>query len=95
MFTLAANATDLDIRDDEKSNGGGDSSGDDAENITNQRDNDKEELDPYRLENFLLDDSDDEQTENYSGADGALAQLIKMKTEARRSIWMAKEKSYL
>ena len=39
MFTLAANATDLDIRDDEKSNGGGDSSDDDTENSTNQRDN--------------------------------------------------------
>ena len=30
----------LDLSDDEKSNGGGDSSDGDAENITNQRDND-------------------------------------------------------
>ena len=77
MFTLAANATDLDIGDDENINGGGDSSDDDAENSTNQRDNDEEELGPYRLEKLLLDDRNDELTEHHTGADGAPAQLIK------------------
>ena len=42
MFTLTDNAADLDISDDEKSNGGGDSSDHDVENRTNQRDNDEE-----------------------------------------------------
>ena len=79
MFTSTENATDLDLGDDEKSNGGGDSSDDDAGNIINQRDNDEEELDPYRLENLLLDDSDDELTEHHADADGELAQIIKMK----------------
>ena len=39
MFTLAANVTDLDLSDDEKINGGGDISDDDAENSTYHRDN--------------------------------------------------------
>ena len=80
--------TDLDIRDDEKSNGGGDSSDFDAENSTNKRDNDKEEIDPYIHENLLLDDSDDEPTEHHDGADEALAQLINMNQEERRSLRM-------
>ena len=92
---MAANATDLDLSDDEKSNVGGDSSDDDAENSTNQRYNDEEELDPYRLEKLLLDDSYDELTEHHAGADGALAQIIKTNQEARKSVRMAKEKAYL
>ena len=95
MFTLADNATGLDISDDEKIHGGGDSSDDDAENRTNQRDNNEEELEPYRLEKLLLDDSDDELTEHHTGADGAPAQLINMKQEARKYVWMANEKAYL
>jgi len=95
VFTSAANAADLDLSDDEKSSGDGDNSDDDGENITNQSDNDEEELDPSRLENLLLDDSDDELTEHHAGADGALVQLIKMKQETRKSVRMAKEKAYL
>ena len=53
MFTSADNATDLDISDDENINSGGDTSGYDDKNCTNQRDNDEEELDPYRLEKFF------------------------------------------
>ena len=59
------------------------------------RNNDKEELYPYILENLLLDDSDDELTEHHAGADGSLAQLIKIKQETRKYVWMAKEKAYL
>ena len=95
MFNSAANATDLDLGDYEKSNVGGDISDNDAENSTNQRYNDAEELDPYRLENLLLDDRNDELTENHTGADGALAQIIKTNQEARKSVRMAKEKAYL
>ena len=62
MFTLASNTTDLDLGDDENSNGGSDSSDDDAENSTNQRDNYEEELDPYILENVLLYYSGDDLT---------------------------------
>ena len=79
MFTSAANAADLDLSDDEKSNGGGDSSDDDAEKNTNQSDNYEEGLEPSRLENLLLYDSDDELSEHHTGADRALAQLINMK----------------
>ena len=42
VFTSAANAADLDLSDDEKSNVGGDSSDDYTENSTNQKDNDEE-----------------------------------------------------
>ena len=45
---------DLDLSDDEKSNGGGDRKYDDDGNSINQRDNYKEELDPSRLENFQI-----------------------------------------
>ena len=93
MFTSEANTTDLDLIDDEKSNGGGDSSEDDDENSTNHRDNDEEELDPYRLENLLLDDSNDELTEHHTGADEALFQIIKMEQEARKSARMSKEEA--
>ena len=85
---MAANADDLDLSDDEKSNVGGDSSYDDDGNRNNQRYNDEEELDPSRLENFLLDYSDDDLTEHHAGSDGEFAQLINMNTESRKSSWM-------
>ena len=69
---MVANSSDLDIRNYEKSNDGGDSSDDDAENSTNYRDNAEGELDPYILENLLLDDSDDDLTEHHAGADGEI-----------------------
>ena len=81
---------DLDLSNDKNSNGGGNSSDDNAENSTNQRDNDEEELDPSILENLLLDDSYAELTEHHAGADGALAQLINMKQESNKSVWMAR-----
>ena len=95
MFTSAANAADLDLSDDEKSNGGGDSSDDDAEKNTNQSDNYEEGLEPSRLENLLLDDSDDEPTEHHAGSDGALAQLIKTNQDTRKFEQITKEKACL
>ena len=83
---MESNATELDLSDDENSNGGGDSIDEDARNSINQRDNDEEELEPYRLEKLLLCDIDHELTEHHAGADGDLAQLIKMKQEARKSV---------
>ena len=76
-------------------NGSGDRSDDDYENSTNQRNNDEEQLDPYRLENLLLDDSDDDITEYHDGADGDLSQMIKTNQEARKSVWVTKEKAYM
>ena len=90
MLTSVSNATKLDLSDDEKSNVGDYRSDDDAENSTNQRDNDEEELDPYILEKNILDDSDNDITEHHSGTDEALAQLIKMNQEARNSVQMEK-----
>ena len=58
VFTSEANAADLDLRYKEKSSDGGDRTDDDAENNTNQ----SEELEPSRLENLLLYDSDDDLT---------------------------------
>ena len=85
----------LDLSDDEKSNSDGDCSDDYSENSTNKRGNEEEELDPSRIEELLLDDSDDEQTEHHDGADRALAQLINMKQYAKKSVWVAKDKAYL
>ena len=79
MFTSSENATEIDLSDDKNSNVSGDSNDDDAENSTNQKDNDEEELEPYKLKNLLLDDSDDDLTDHQAGADGALSQLINMK----------------
>ena len=42
MFTLAANAADIDLSDDKNINGGGDSSDDDAKNSRSQIDDDGE-----------------------------------------------------
>mmetsp|Transcript_26163 Transcript_26163/g.39211 ORF Transcript_26163/g.39211 Transcript_26163/m.39211 type:complete len:1332 (-) Transcript_26163:224-4219(-) len=59
------------------------------------------ELDPLSLENLLLEDtdilaSDEENTlEHHSGADGALAQLIKLKQEARKAGQNKREKNEL
>ena len=72
MFTSEENETDLGLSDYKKINVGGDSSDDDAEKNTNHIDNDEYELDPYILENLLLDDSDDDLTEHHAGADGEI-----------------------
>lgn len=55
------------------------------------------ELDPAKLENLLLEDSDAEMSdfgilEHHEGADKALAQLIKMKQEARKASQTERER---
>ena len=82
---MASNEGDIYLRDEENSNGGGDRSAYDEKNSTNQRGNDEEELGRSRIENLLLDDSDDELTEHHGGADGALAQPIKTNQESNKS----------
>ena len=92
---MAANVVDLDFIGNGNSNVSGDRSDDDAGNRKNQRDNDKEKLDPSIIENLLIYDSDDELTDHHAGADGTISQLIKTKKEARKSVWIAKDKAYL
>ena len=60
----------------------------------------EEQLDPSRLENLLLQDSDDDDNdehilEHHEGADAALAQLIKMKQDARKGAQEKREKAEL
>jgi DNA polymerase phi len=60
----------------------------------------EEEIDPSRLENLLLQDSDDDDNEenileHHEGADAALAQLIKMKQDARKGAQEKREKAEL
>ena len=53
------------------------------------------ELDPSRLENMLLEDSDaemDDVLEHHAGADKALAQLIKMKQDTRKASQSERER---
>jgi len=58
------------------------------------------ELDPAKLENLLLEDSDAEMSdsgilEHHAGADKALAQLIKLKQEARKASQIERERTEL
>ncbi len=84
-----ANATGIDLENMEM---------DDSESKDEEGDI---ELDPSSLENLLLEDRDiagsDEETEleHHSGADGALAQLIKLKQEARKAGQNKREKNDL
>lgn len=72
---------------------------DSSENSDNGDDGDEDiELDPTRLENLLLEDSDAEMSdsggilEHHEGADKALAQLIKLKQEARKKSQVERER---
>ena len=81
VFTEAA---DADVKDDEEQpqDGGED-------------DDEEVELDASQLQNFLLQDSDDDESmvlEHHAGADKALAKLIKLKQDARKSGQQARER---
>jgi hypothetical protein len=59
----------------------------DSDEVINENDKDEDvELDPSSLENMLMEesDSDEDVLEHHAGADSALAQLIKMKQQARK-----------
>lgn len=65
-----------------------------------QNNQNEEALDPLSLEKLLIEDSDDDDNdrnilEHHEGADAALAQLIKMKQDARKKAQEKREKSEL
>jgi hypothetical protein len=72
----------------------------DDEEQSSKEDDDSVELDPSQLENMLLEDSDAEMSdsgphgvlEHHAGADKALAQLIKLKQEARKASQAERER---
>jgi len=92
VFNAAA-AEALDVEDK-------DADMEDNDNEKNEEDEEKElELDPNALQSLLLEDSDadlsedDEgELEHHAGADAALAQLIKLKKDARKAGLQAKER---
>lgn len=73
--------------------------GNDSEENMGDEDDDIE-LDPSKLENLLIQSSDDESIdgdilEHHEGADAALAQLLKLKQEAKKAGKKQKEKAEL
>ena len=86
--------------DDVKGNSSDDDSSDDEssqESTTKEKRDEDVELDPARLEGLLLEDSDAEMSdsgmlEHHAGADKALAQLIKLKQEARKESQTERER---
>lgn len=89
-----ANKMEVDLDEVENTNS------DDEEASSKEKDDDSVELDPSQLENMLLEDSDAEMSdsgfhgvlEHHAGADKALAQLIKMKQEARKASQTERER---
>ena len=84
--------------DDVKGNSTDDDSSDDESSQESKEKRDEDvELDPTRLESLLLEDSDAEMSdsgmlEHHAGADKALAQLIKLKQEARKESQTERER---
>jgi hypothetical protein len=81
---------------------GSEESDESSQNSTDEgrQDDNDIELDPAKLENLLLEDSDAEMSDNgisgilehHAGADKALAQLIKLKQEARKASQMERDR---
>lgn len=97
-----ASAAGMDL-DDVKGNNSDDSeeNEDDISRGSKDKDGGEDvELDPTRLENLLLEDSDAEMSdsgfhgilEHHAGADKALAQLIKLKQDARKASQTERER---
>jgi len=95
-----ANASELDLDESmDREEDGKNISRKKCEDKKENEDESDEELDPERLQNLLLEDSDadlsegeDGQLEHHAGADKALAQLIKMKQDARKAGQNEREK---
>ncbi|KAL7453169.1 hypothetical protein ACHAWC_004844, partial [Mediolabrus comicus] len=91
-----ANKMEMDL--DEVENVNAENSNDEEQ--SSREDDDSVELDPSQLENMLLEDSDAEMSdsgphgvlEHHAGADKALAQLIKLKQEARKASQTERER---
>jgi len=94
---IKANKMEVDLDEVENTNSKG---SDDEEAGAAETDDDSVELDPSQLENMLLEDSDAEMSdsgphgvlEHHAGADKALAQLIKLKQEARKASQTERER---
>jgi hypothetical protein len=85
-------------KDNEETEKGSDKDSDSEESKGDEEDD--IELDPSKLENLLIQSSDDESIngdilEHHEGADAALAQLIKLKQEAKKAGRKQKEKAEL
>ncbi len=95
--SVFADAKRMEMGEVENTNSNG---SDDEEASSAESDDDSVELDPSQLENMLLEDSDVEMDdsgphgvlEHHAGADKALAQLIKMKQEARKASQTERER---
>ena len=92
-FSKAASAV-VDSDSDDASNDRTEASEDDTESMksnSNKGEGEEIELDPSKLENLLIESSDDDDSvdenilEHHEGADAALAQLIKLKQNARKA----------
>ena len=91
-----ANKMEMDLDEVENTN----AENSDDEEQSSKEDDDSVELDPSQLENMLLEDSDAEMSdsgphgvlEHHAGADKALAQLIKLKQEARKASQAERER---
>lgn len=89
MSFSKANSAGIAVDDEDVARDGKQEKDDDADsdNSSEQMEDDIE-LDPSKLENLLIQDSDDDESvilEHHEGADAALAQLIKMKQDARKT----------
>ena len=95
-----ANKMDLDLDEIKKNDS---NISDDDEASLKESEDESVELDPSQLENMLLEDSDVEMDdsgphgvlEHHAGADKALAQLIKLKQEARKASQAERERMEL
>ena len=103
VFVNAAEAgMDLDEVEGDSSSSEDSSKGSDNKSSKDSTDDNEDgdedvELDPVKLENLLLEDSDAEMSdsgilEHHAGADKALAQLIKLKQEARKESQTERER---
>jgi hypothetical protein len=89
-----AQAADMDLDLDEQQEA--DDSDEKQSNTSEGSDDEDVELDPSRLENMLLEDSDaeidEDVLEHHEGADKALAKLIKMKQDTRKASQSERER---
>lgn len=98
--SVFANANKMEMDLDEVENTMSKGSVSDGEASSNEFDEDSVELESSQLENMLLEDSDAEMSdsgphgilEHHAGADKALAQLIKLKQEARKASQTERER---
>ncbi|KAL9183676.1 hypothetical protein ACHAXT_004532 [Thalassiosira profunda] len=92
-----ATKSGMDLEEDDNSESSEESEGSRQDSSDEEEGDDDVELDPTKLENLLLEDSDAEMEEggvleHHAGADKALAQLIKLRQEARKASQTERER---